>query len=376
MPPGIPYIIGNEAAERFSFYGMRTILVVFMTQFLMNRAGQKDLMADVDARIVYHNFLSAVYFFPLIGAVIADWFWGKYRTVLILSIVYCFGHLALALDDTRLGLYIGLTLIALGAGGIKPCVTAMVGDQFGRSNRSLMAMVFNWFYFAINFGAFFSAMLTPLLLEHFGTAVAFGFPGVLMLLSTIVLVAGRNKFVRIPPAGNSLLREVFSREGASILLPLIGLYLFVTIFFALYDQSGGDWVLQAGRLDLNFFGWRLLASQVQAINPLLILAFIPLFTYFVYPTLNRVFRLTALRKIGIGLFLTSVAFCIPALIEMRLASGVTVGVAWQILAYAILTAGEVMVYGTGLEIKRLHGCCFNKVEEHRHEPVSARDFHG
>lgn len=349
MPPGIPYIIGNEAAERFSFYGMRTILVVFMTQFLMSRAGQRDVMADVDARIVYHNFLSAVYAFPLLGAIVADWFWGKYRTVLILSIVYCFGHLALALDDTRLGLYLGLTLIAFGAGGIKPCVTAMVGDQFGRSNRSLLAMVFNWFYFAINFGAFFSSLLTPWLLDRFGTAFAFGFPGVLMLISTIVLVAGRNKFVRIPAAGNSLLREVFSREGASVLLPLIGLYLFVVVFFALYDQSGGDWVLQAGRLDLNFFGLTLLASQVQAINPLLILAFIPLFTYVVYPAMNRLFRLTPLRKIGIGLFLTSVAFCIPAWIEMRLAAGATVGVSWQIAGYTILTAAEVMVYGTGLE---------------------------
>ena len=349
LPPGIPYIIGNEAAERFSFYGMRTILIVFMTQYLMSRTGQREVMPDVDARIVYHNFLSAVYAFPLFGAVIADWFLGKYRTVLILSIVYCFGHLALALDDTRVGLYLGLALIALGAGGIKPCVTAMVGDQFGGGNQSMMATVFNWFYFAINFGAFFSALLTPWLLDRFGTAVAFGLPGVLMLLSTIVLVSGRNKFVRIPPAGNSLMREVFSREGASILLPLMGLYLFVTIFFALYDQSGGDWVLQAGRLDLNFFGWTMLASQVQAINPLLILAFIPLFTYVVYPALNRVFRLTPLRKIGIGLFLTSVAFCIPALIELRLTAGATVGVAWQILAYAILTAGEVMVYGTGLE---------------------------
>lgn len=349
MPPGIPFIIGNEAAERFSFYGMRTILIVFMTQFLMSRAGQRDVMADVDARIVYHNFLSAVYAFPLLGAVIADWFLGKYRTVLILSIVYCFGHLALALDDTRLGLYLGLALIALGAGGIKPCVTAMVGDQFGRGNRSLMAAVFNWFYFAINFGAFFSALLTPWLLDRFGTAVAFGLPGVLMLLSTIVFVAGRKKFVRIPPAGNSLLREVFSREGASVLLPLVGLYVFVTMFFALYDQSGGDWVLQAGRLDLNFFGWTLLASQVQAVNALLILVFIPLFTYVVYPAVNRLVALTPLRKIGTGLFLTSVSFCIPAWIEMRLSAGTTVGVGWQILAYAILTAGEVMVYGTGLE---------------------------
>jgi POT family proton-dependent oligopeptide transporter len=349
MPPGIPYIIGNEAAERFSFYGMRTILVVFMTQYLMNRAGQRDVMAEVDANINYHYFLSGVYAFPLLGAVVADRWWGKYRTVFYLSIIYCFGHLALALDDTRLGLYLGLALIALGAGGIKPCVTAMVGDQFGRANQSLMTTVFLWFYFAINFGAFFSSLLTPWLLEHFGTAVAFGFPGVLMLVSTIILFLGRKKFVHVPPAGGTLLREVFSREGARVLLPLIGLYIFVAVFFALYDQSGGEWVLQAGRLDLRFLGFTLLPSQVQSINPLLILFFIPLFSYVVYPAMNRLFRVTPLRKIGIGLILTAIAFCIPAWIEMRLAAGATVGVAWQLFAYAVLTAAEVMVYGTGLE---------------------------
>jgi proton-dependent oligopeptide transporter, POT family len=349
MPPGIPYIIGNEAAERFSFYGMRTILVVFMTQHLMSRAGQRDVMADVDANIIYHYFLSAVYAFPLLGAVLADRLLGKYRTVFYLSIIYCFGHLALALDDTRLGLFLGLALIALGAGGIKPCVTAMVGDQFGRANQALMTTVFLWFYFAINFGATVSAWLTPWLMEDYGTSVAFGFPGVLMLISTIIIFVGRKKFVHVPPAGGVLLREVFSREGARVLLPLIGLYVFVAVFFALYDQSGGEWVLQAGRLDLRFMGFTLLASQVQSVNPLLILVFIPLFSYLVYPAMNRLFRVTPLRKIGIGLALTAIAFCVTASIESRLDAGASVNVVWQMLAYAILTAGEVMVYGTGLE---------------------------
>ncbi len=349
MPPGIPYIIGNEAAERFSFYGMRALLVVFITQYLVNRAGQRDVMPDVDARIVYHNFLTGVYFCPLLGAFLSDWLWGKYRTIFWLSIVYCFGHLALAIDATRLGLFVGLSLIALGAGGIKPCVSAAVGDQFGRANERLLTSVFLWFYFAINFGAFFSTLLTPWLMLNYGHALAFGVPGILMALSTLIFWWGRKKFVHIPPAGGALFREVFSREGARVLVPLVGLYAFITVFFALYDQSGGDWVLQAGRLDLRFFGITFLSSQVQAICPLLVLIYIPLFTYVVYPLANRVIRLTSLRKIGFGLFLTAVSFLIPAWIESRLAAGATVNVGWQLLAYVILTAGEVLVYGTGLE---------------------------
>ena len=133
MPKGIPYIIGNELAERFSFYGMKCILMVFMTKHLMDSNGQANPMSDNEATYWYHMFTSAVYYTPIFGAILSDAFFGKYRTILALSIIYCLGHFALALDETRLGLMIGLTLISIGAGGIKPCVSAHVGDQFGKT---------------------------------------------------------------------------------------------------------------------------------------------------------------------------------------------------------------------------------------------------
>lgn len=154
LPRGIPYITANEAAERFSFYGMRGILVVFMTKHLLDADGGFAPMSDAEAKSYYHLFTSAVYFTPLLGALLSDIFLGKYRTILSLSLVYCAGHLALALDDTRFGLALGLGLIALGSGGIKPCVSAHVGDQFGATNAKLLEKVFGWFYFAINLGAF------------------------------------------------------------------------------------------------------------------------------------------------------------------------------------------------------------------------------
>src|SRR5262245_16578936 len=131
MPPGVPYIVGNEAAERFSFYGMRSILTVFMTKYLLDRSGHLAVMTGEQAKVNFHIFVWAVYFLPFLGALLSDAVWGKYRTIIILSIVYCLGHLTLALDSTRLGLVIGLGLIAIGSGGIKPCVSANVGDQFG-----------------------------------------------------------------------------------------------------------------------------------------------------------------------------------------------------------------------------------------------------
>ncbi|MBV8900602.1 MAG: POT family MFS transporter [Verrucomicrobia bacterium] len=352
MPPGVPYIIGNEAAERFSFYGMNSILVIFMTTYLMNSQGQLDPLPNNEAAAWTHIFKSAVYALPLAGAILADGVLGKYRTILWLSIVYCLGHLTLALNDTRTGLFIGLGLIAIGAGGIKPCVSAHVGDQFGRGNKHLLPKVFGWFYFAINVGSSISIYLCPILLDspHFGPHYAFGLPGVFMLLATFVFWLGRNRFVHVPPGGMTFVRESLSREGLSALGGLCFIYLFVAIFWALWDQSnGGEWTLQAKNLDLKLFGLTLLPEQVQVVNGLYVLAFIPLFNYALYPFTNRFFPLTALRKIGIGLFLTAASFVVIWCIQLRIDAGLKPSVWWQLLAYAILTAGEVMVSITGLE---------------------------
>ncbi len=349
MPAGIPYIIGNEAAERFSFYGMRTILVVFMTQYLMGAGGELAPMSDEDAKGWYHLFVSAVYFTPLLGAILADVWWGKYKTILLLSLVYCGGHLALALDDTRLGLALGLGLIALGAGGIKPCVSAHVGDQFGHGNRGLISRTFGWFYMAINVGAFVSTLLTPWLLKHYGPHWAFGVPGVLMALATFMFWAGRNKFVHVPPSGKGFLREAFSAESLRIFGRLALIYVFIAVFWALYDQTGSSWVLQAQQMDRHLLGFELLPSQIQAVNPLLIIILIPLFSYVIYPALGKVIRLTPMRKVAMGFGLAAVAFAISSLAQERIDAGGTPGVSWQLLAYLVLTCGEVMVSITALE---------------------------
>lgn len=352
MPPGVPYIIGNEAAERFSFYGMRSILIIFMTQYIVTSAGAPDHMSDAEARGNFHNFVTAVYALPILGALLAEGLLGKYRTILYLSLVYCAGHFALALNDTRTGLLIGLGLIALGSGGIKPCVSANVGDQFGNSNKHLLSKVFGWFYFSINAGSFLSTIFCPLLLNspNWGPRWAFGLPGIAMVIATIFFWAGRKKFVHIPPAGLGFIKEMFSKEGLLVMFRLAIIYVFVAIFWSLWDQSsGGSWTLQARHMDLNFFGMQLLPEQVQTANPIMILLFIPLVTYVIYPAINRFFPLTPLRKIGIGLFLTTGSFLVIAHVQSLIDAGGKPTIWWQFLAYVILTMGEAMVSITGLE---------------------------
>lgn len=354
MPKGIPYIIGNELAERFSYYGMKTILVVFMTQYIMNRSGTVDPMSDADATTWYHYFSMANYFFPILGAILSDVLWGKYKTIMTLSIVYVLGHVALAVDDTRLGLSIGLTLIAMGSGGIKPCVSAHVGDQFTRTKKHLLEKIFGYFYFSVNLGAAASSLLTPVLLDKFGPHIAFGVPGFLMLVATVVFFMGKKVFIAVPPVGwKQYKNDVFSKQGKKAIGSLSLMYVFVAVFWSLFDQTGSSWVLQAEQMDkfvnLGFVKFELLASQIQAINPLLIMLFIPSFTSFVYPAINKVFKLTAPRKIIIGMFIAGFSFALLGIAQMAIVGGATPSILWQFFAYVILTAAEVMVSITGLE---------------------------
>ncbi|HIE56217.1 MAG TPA: MFS transporter, partial [Chromatiaceae bacterium] len=230
-----------------------------------------------------------------------------------------------------------------------PCVSAHMGDQFGHANRGLISRTFGWFYMSINVGAFASTLLTPWLLKHHGAAWAFGVPGVLMGLATLVFWMGRNRFVHIPPAGRVFLSEALSGESLRIFGRLLLIYLFIAVFWALFDQTGSSWVLQAQKMDRALLGMEILPSQIQAANPLLVILLIPLFSYVVYPALERVIRLTPMRKVAIGFFLAALASAIASLAQQRIDAGETPSVLWQVLSYVVLTSAEVMVSITALE---------------------------
>ena len=201
LPRQIPYIIGNEGCERFSFYGMRNILVPFLISSILLGYLPEGPERQGAAKDIFHTFVIGVYFFPLLGGWLSDRFFGKYHTVFWLSLVYVAGHACLALfEDNRNGFYAGLLLIALGSGGIKPLVSAFVGDQFDQTNKHLAKVVYDAFYWIINFGSFFASLLMPRFLAEYGPSVAFGIPGVLMAVATVIFWAGRHKYVHVPPA--------------------------------------------------------------------------------------------------------------------------------------------------------------------------------
>jgi POT family proton-dependent oligopeptide transporter len=348
MPPGVPYIVSNEFAERFCFYGINSILTIYLVQFLH--------FTDAKAASWQSLFKSGAYFFPMVGAIVADVFWGKFKTIMIFSVAYCLGCVSLAMfSETPLAIGLGLLLVAFGTGGIKPCVSTNVGDQFTSKNQHLIERAFSWFYLAINAGSSISIWFCPVLLSMagYGPKWAFGMPAAMMFVATVVFWMGRKKFVVVPPAGKAWLKDVFSPEGGKLILSLIVIYFFVACFWMLWDQSNGNtWTLQAqsSLMDKNLgFGIKVLPAQIQVVNGLFILALVPVFTYVIYPFFGRFFEVTPLRRIGAGLFTVASSFLIVAWVEQQIQSGHMVSMWWQILAYVVLTASEILVSITALE---------------------------
>jgi POT family proton-dependent oligopeptide transporter len=372
-PSQIKYIVWNEACERYSYYGMRSILVIFLVQYL--------LISNTDATSDYHIFAGACYLFPLLGAYISDRFWGKYKTILTLSLVYCLGHAFLAIfEHDKTGFYWGLGLIALGSGGIKPCVSAHVGDQFKAGQQALLKKVFDLFYWMINFGSFFSTLITPWTLEAYGPSVAFGIPGVLMLIATFIFWLGRNEFVHVPPTGKnphgtgrvllSAIKNMGSGKGfleaakadhpdravedVKAAFDVGKIFIAITIFWALFDQHGSSWVLQAKEMDLSFgyFGIdKLLPSQIPALNPIMVMGLIPLFTFVIYPNIEKIFgyQMTPLRRMAWGMFVAAASFVFVAIFQYILDGGNQISVLWQVIPFLVITMAEVMISITGLE---------------------------
>jgi len=372
FPSQIKYIVGNEACERYSYYGMRSILTVFMIQVLFMQEGE--------ATSTYHLFASACYLFPLLGAFISDRIWGKYKTILYLSLVYCLGHAVLAIWETKAGLYWGLGLIALGSGGIKPCVSAHVGDQFKANQTHLLKKVYELFYFMINFGSFFSTLITPWTLKAYGPSIAFGIPGVLMFFATIVFWMGRHEYVHVPPTksdGHGIFNVITSafkhsssrKEGEKFLdgalkdhsreqveavravFDIAKLFAAISVFWALFDQHGSSWVIQAMNMDLNFMGVQFEASQIAAWNPIMVMGLIPLFSMGIYPMLDKMgLKTTPIRRMTWGMFVAAASFAMIGGLQMLMdGSGTKINVMWQFFPYLVITMAEVMISITGLE---------------------------
>eukprot|EP00095_Tigriopus_kingsejongensis_P000412 maker-scaffold19_size710362-snap-gene-5.13 protein:Tk00412 transcript:maker-scaffold19_size710362-snap-gene-5.13-mRNA-1 annotation:"peptide transporter family 1-like isoform x2" len=328
-PKSVFFILSTESCERFSYYGMRAILALYLKHLFKTQNGMADKEAEDLSTILYHAFVFLSYFTSLFGAFLADSFLGKFRTIFYISILYAFGQLVLSLgavpnDAWHLPQaafsFVGLALIGFGTGGIKPCVVSFGADQFQLpQQRNEMASFFGIFYASINFGSMISTILTPIFRQQpcFGEdecfSLAFVVPAGLMVAAIVFFVVGRPGYrVSIPEfnvvvdffkcIGEAIsqkrkatikrdhwLDHAENRFGAQFVsdvkavLRVCVLFLLYPVFWALYDQQGSRWTFQATRMDGTIGSVVILPDQMQVINAVLILVFIPIFDKIIYP---------------------------------------------------------------------------------------------
>ncbi|XP_035978319.1 solute carrier family 15 member 1 [Halichoerus grypus] len=370
-PLSIFFIVVNEFCERFSYYGMRALLILYFSRFL----GWDDNLSTA----IYHTFVALCYLTPILGALIADSWLGKFKTIVSLSIVYTIGQVVTAVssitdltdfnhDGTPNNLsvhvalsMIGLALIALGTGGIKPCVSAFGGDQFEEGQEKQRNRFFSIFYLAINAGSLLSTIITPILrVQQCGIhskqacyPLAFGVPAALMAVSLIVFVIGSGMYKKFQPQGNVMAKVVkcigfavknrfrhrskafpkrehwldWAREKyderlisqIKMVTRVMFLYIPLPMFWALFDQQGSRWTLQATTMSGKIGLIEIQPDQMQTVNAILIVIMVPIMDAVVYPLIAKCgFNFTSLKKMVVGMFLASMAFVLAAIVQVEI----------------------------------------------------------
>uniref|UniRef100_A0A3Q4ANE2 Uncharacterized protein n=1 Tax=Mola mola TaxID=94237 RepID=A0A3Q4ANE2_MOLML len=365
------FIVVNEFCERFSYYGMRAVLVLYLKYFL----GWDDDLATT----IYHTFVALCYLTPILGAIIADSWLGKFKTIVYLSIVYTLGQVILAVsaihditdknkdgtpDDITLHIalsMVGLLLIALGTGGIKPCVAAFGGDQFQDHQEKQRSTFFSIFYLSINAGSLLSTLITPILkAQECGIhskqqcyPLAFGVPAALMFVALIVFIVGSPMYNKTAPQGNIMvkvckciwfaIKNRFRHRSSNypkrthwmdwadekydklliaqvkMVLKVLFLYIPLPMFWALFDQQGSRWTLQATTLDGRIGALTIQAEQMQTVNPILILILVPIMDSLIYPLIKKCkLNFTSLKRMTVGMLLAALAFVAAGLLQIEI----------------------------------------------------------
>ena len=377
-PIGFWFFFWGELAERSSYYGMRAILALYMTERLGVDKG--------DAGTFMAFFIGACYFFPLIGGLIADNFLGKYWTIVLFSVPYVIAQCLVGIENKYL--VIGtLVLLAMGSGVIKPNISTLMGLTYDRERpgqTQLRTSAFSWFYMAINIGATASQVAMPWLRNNYGYQTAFIFPAILMSIALIVFALGKRFYAK-----ESITRKVIGNpndpapsEGRTITgLPIkyvvmtaeqkaadsrlkwqtlgrIGaLFLTIMFFWAIFDQSASTWIFFADTyMNCTLFGVEARADAIQAFNGAFIVALVPLSVL-----LFKAFPLKPTTKIGIGYAFTGLSMVImsfsgflageakPA-IKVTFPEGALVVPDWQMKLEDVKASatGETGTYGNGV----------------------------
>jgi len=349
-PKGFWFIFWGELAERASFYGMKTLLLLYMIQKLG--------YTDANSASVVSLFTAFCYILPIVGGYIADHWLGKFKTIIYFAIPYIMGHIILGTFNNEVGLYTALLLLAGGSGTIKPNISTLMGLMYQKENKShLLTQAFSWFYMAINIGAAITTFSLPFIRDRYGYGPAFMAPTILMAVSLGIFFIGKKYYPKeeIKQMRQEIRTPEQKREERAVLIRLSGLFLLIIFFWSIFDQSYSTWTLFARDymiLDIKIFDWtwNIPPDAIQSLNPVLIVIMTPLFAWLWSKTdKDEAHRLSSPLKMLIGFLLVVLCMGLMA-VAGYIGINDKVSIMWEFGAYILITMAELCISVVGLQL--------------------------
>ena len=341
QPRGLTILFLTNMWEQFSYYGMRALLVYYMTKEL--------LFAQEHSSFVYGAYTACAYFTPIIGGVIADRYLGKRRAIIIGASVMALGHFMMAFEPL---FYPALATIALGNGLFLPSLPSQIDDLYERGDPR-RSWAYNVYYVGINIGGFLAPLICGTLGEVYGWHYGFGAAGIGMVVGLVIYLWGQ-KYLPDQRVGmvalgtdDAGLREPFSRPLIGL---LVGIALAVTVFRGAYEQVGNTLALWADTgIDRAVGTFVIPMTWFQSLNPLMVMLMTPALLAWWSRKSASASRAALAYRMAIGSLIVALAYAVLGTIEL-MAGNAPASWMWLALFFVIFTFGELFILPTGLGI--------------------------
>ena len=367
-PKGLYLLFLVEMWERFSYYGMRGILILYLTKTI----AQGGLaFSESLASHIYGAFTAFLYAAPLAGGYIADQYWGKRKAISVGSFFMMTGQFLLFLWNTPIGLCLGLILLAFGNGFFKPNISSLLGDLYTKDDPRKDA-AFSIFYMGINIGAFLSPLIIGLLAEDFfaikneaGEILSYGYrygflaSGIGMVCSQLIFsyfgpkFLGDAGYLTIQKKENNQPKTPLTKEEKDRILAIFVICIFVIAFWTGFEQAGASITLYTDKfIDRNLLGWQIPTVWFQAVNALFVITLAPVMAMFWMTKWGT--RISTPQKMAMGLLLLGLGFL--SIYTATLTRGdsnnelIKANMLWVIVMYFLHTLGELSLSPVGLSV--------------------------
>jgi POT family proton-dependent oligopeptide transporter len=368
-PVGLFVLFFTEMWERFSYYGMRALLMLYMTQYLITAAesgrpvvGFETLRAGLEAVFgplavqplasqIYGLYTGFVYFTPFFGGILADRLLGQRKTVVLGALFMAFGHFLMASESL---FFVALFFLIIGNGCFKPNISTQVGNLYepGDPRRD---SAFTIFYMGINLGAFFSPLVCGTLGQRLGWHYGFAAAGVGMVIGLIIYLSGRKylapeTLLHTTTAGKLETTTLTSREWKAI-LGLCGLCMLNIVFWGVYEQQGNTLQLFADRnTDWHIMGWQMPSTWFQSFNPFFVIALTPLLNMFWSRQSRQGKEPSSVAKMALGCVILGLSFLVLMVGTHGMSDAQRISFCWLVLCIFICTIGELYLSPIGLSL--------------------------